>query len=142
MSQTVQRHQQASEAEWEVRIQLAACYRILHRFRMTDTINTHVAARLPGAEERFLLNPYGLLFNEVRASNLVTVDRDGHVAGLPTNINAAGFSIHSAVFRARRCRLLSPHPYARRRCGFDIEMRPSSNQSICLLFQRPDRLSC
>jgi len=80
---------------------------------MTDTINTHIAARLPGREDRFLLNPYGLLFDEIRASNLVTVDRDGRVVGPQSNVNAAGFSIHGAVFRARPDVVCSLHTHTR-----------------------------
>ena len=102
-----------TDSEWQVRVQLAACYRFLHRLRMTDTINTHIAARLPGREDRFLLNPYGLLFDEIRASNLVTVDRDGRVVGPQSNVNAAGFSIHGAVFRARPDVVCSLHTHTR-----------------------------
>jgi len=80
---------------------------------MTDTINTHIAARLPGREDRFLLNPYGLLFDEIRASNLVTVDRDGRVVGPQSNVNTAGFSIHGAVFRARPDVVCSLHTHTR-----------------------------
>jgi ribulose-5-phosphate 4-epimerase/fuculose-1-phosphate aldolase len=90
-----------SEAEWNARVELAACYRILHRFRMTDTINTHIAVRVQGVEDRFILNPYGLLFNEIRASNLVTVDLAGRAVGARSDVNAAGFSIHGAIFKAR-----------------------------------------
>jgi len=80
---------------------------------MTDTVNTHVAARLPGREDRFLLNPYGLLFDEIRASNLVTVDREGHGVGPSSDVNAAGFSIHGAVFRARPDVVCSLHTHTR-----------------------------
>ena len=106
-----------SDAEWEVRVQLAACYRILHRLRMTDTINTHIAARVPGREDRFLLNPYGLLFNEIQASNLVTVDYQGMEVESDSNVNSAGFSIHGAVFRARPDVLCSLHTHTRAGVG-------------------------
>jgi ribulose-5-phosphate 4-epimerase/fuculose-1-phosphate aldolase len=112
MTGSVQRHD-VPDAEWQVRVQLAACYRILHRLRMTDTVNTHIAARLPGREEHFLLNPYGMLFDEIRASNLVTVDREGHVVGPLSDVNAAGFSIHGAVFRARPDVVCSLHTHTR-----------------------------
>ena len=92
MTQSVQRHN-IPDSEWHVRVQLAACYRILHRLRMTDTVNTHIATRLPGREDRFLLNPYGLLFDEIRASNLVTVDREGQVVGPRSDVNAAGYEL-------------------------------------------------
>jgi len=112
MTQSFQRRD-IPDPEWQVRVQLAACYRILHRLRMTDTVNTHVAARLPGREDRFLLNPYGLLFDEIRASNLVTVDREGHGVGPSSDVNAAGFSIHGAVFRARPDVVCSLHTHTR-----------------------------
>jgi ribulose-5-phosphate 4-epimerase/fuculose-1-phosphate aldolase len=112
MTQSFQR-QDIPDPEWQVRVQLAACYRILHRLRMTDTVNTHVAARLPGRDDRFLLNPYGLLFDEIRASNLVMVDRERHVVGPSSDVNAAGFSIHGAVFRARPDVVCSLHTHTR-----------------------------
>ncbi len=86
----------------DIRTQLAACYRLLARFGMTDLIYTHVSARLPGAAGHFLLNPFGLLFNEITASSLVEVDPDGNVvAPRDGAINWAGFVIHSAVLGAR-----------------------------------------
>jgi len=89
-------------SEREIRVQLAACYRLLHRFGMTDLIYTHVSARLPGGEGHFLLNPYGLAFDEITASSLVRVDRDGNPAGESDwPVNRAGFVIHSAVLAAR-----------------------------------------
>ena len=86
-----------------VRIDLAACYRLVAHFRMTDLIYTHISARLPGREPRFLINPYGLLFEEISASCLVTVALDGSIVDDPTGlgINPAGFVIHSAIHRAR-----------------------------------------
>ncbi len=90
------------ESEREIRVQLAACYRLMHRFGMTDLIYTHVSARLPGGEGHFLLNPYGLAFDEITASNLVRVDRDGNPVGESDwPINYAGFVIHSAVLEGR-----------------------------------------
>ncbi len=89
-------------SEREIRVQLAACYRLMHRFGMTDLIYTHVSARLPGGEGHFLLNPYGLAFDEITASNLVRVDRDGNPVGESDwPVNRAGFVIHSAVLAAR-----------------------------------------
>ena len=71
------------DAEWETRVQLAACYRLMPKFGMTDLIFTHVSARLPGKDGNFLLNPYGLMFDEITASSLVEVDPDGNVVGDP-----------------------------------------------------------
>lgn len=89
--------------EAQIRIDLAACYRLIAHFRMTDLSYTHISARLPGDGERFLLNAFGLLFEEVTATNLVTVDTAGRVLRDPTGlgINPAGFVIHSAVHAAR-----------------------------------------
>lgn len=90
-------------AERETRIDLAACYRLFHHYRMTDLIYTHISARVPGTHDRFLINAYGLMFDEITASNLVTVDVDGNVIDDPTGlgINPGGFTIHSAVHMAR-----------------------------------------
>ncbi|HSE76977.1 MAG TPA: class II aldolase/adducin family protein [Alphaproteobacteria bacterium] len=92
-----------SAEEWNTRVNLAACYRLAGYYGMTDQIYTHISARVPGGAEHFLLNPYGLLFDEVTASTLVKVDLDGRVVddtGL--GINPAGFVIHSAIHAARR----------------------------------------
>jgi ribulose-5-phosphate 4-epimerase/fuculose-1-phosphate aldolase len=91
------------EGEWRVRVELAACYRLCAHFRMTDFIYTHISARVPGPDHHFLINPYGLLFDEITASSLVKVDIDGNLledrSGL--GINPAGFVIHSAIHKAR-----------------------------------------
>ena len=87
----------------QTRIDLAAAYRLIHRLGLDDSIYTHISVRLPGRHDRFLINPYGLRFEEVTASNLVTVDLDGKVVDDPMGlgINPAGFTIHSAVHAAR-----------------------------------------
>lgn len=92
-----------SAAEWEQRVHLAACYRLLAHYRMTDLIYTHVSARVPGTSGEFLINPYGLTFDEITASSLVKVDPDGRVILDATGIgcNPAGFVIHSCIHRAR-----------------------------------------
>lgn len=88
--------------ERRIRIDLAACYRLMHKFAMTDLIFTHVSARLPGTDGHFLLNPYGMLFNEITASSLVEVDAEGAVVGDgPWGVNYAGYVIHGAVLRGR-----------------------------------------
>lgn len=88
-------------AEQAVREDLAACYRLAHHYRMTDLIATHISARLPGAEERILINPFGSLFHEVTASNLVEVTVEGEVRTPGGVINPAGYLIHSTVHAAR-----------------------------------------
>ena len=89
-------------AEWQQRVDLAACYRLVARFGWDDLIFTHISARVPGPEHHFLINPYGLMFEEITASNLVKVDLEGRkVDDSPYDINPAGFTIHSAVHAAR-----------------------------------------
>ncbi len=89
-------------AERLLRIELAACYRLIARFRMTDLVFTHVSVRVPGPQHHFLINPYGLMFEEITASSLVKIDLDGRPVG-PTSyrVNPAGFVIHSAIHAAR-----------------------------------------
>jgi ribulose-5-phosphate 4-epimerase/fuculose-1-phosphate aldolase len=88
--------------EWDARVQLAACYRLVAHFGMDDTIFGHITARVPGAPDRFLINPYGLLFSEVTASSLVVIDHAGQaLETTAAPVNAAGFVIHSAIHRAR-----------------------------------------
>ena len=95
--------ERVSAAEWEVRVKLAAAYRLAALFRWTDHIYTHFSARVPGPEEHFLINSFGLLFDEITASNLVKVDVDGTIIDDPlgVGINQAGYVIHSAIHRAR-----------------------------------------
>jgi ribulose-5-phosphate 4-epimerase/fuculose-1-phosphate aldolase len=97
-----------SPEEWQIRCDLAALYRLVAHHRMTDWIYTHISARLPGPEHHFLINQYGVLFDEMTASDLVKIDLDGniieepHHAGMsPRQVNAAGFCIHSAIHMAR-----------------------------------------
>jgi len=88
--------------EWEVRVELAACYRLAVHFGMTDLLLTHITARVPGPEHHFLINPYGLFFHEVTASNLIKIDLDGNVLQeTPYEVNRAGYVIHGAVHAAR-----------------------------------------
>ena len=93
---------QVSPAEWQQRVDLAACYRLMAHFRMTDLIHTHVSAKVPGRDDEFLINPYGLMFDEITASSLVRIDGDGKVLQDATGIgvNPAGFVIHSCIHRA------------------------------------------
>jgi ribulose-5-phosphate 4-epimerase/fuculose-1-phosphate aldolase len=91
-----------TEAERSVRIDLAACYRLVALFGWDDVIYTHISARVPGAEHHFLINPYGMMFEEIRASDLVKIDLQGNqVDGPPAQVNAAGFVIHSAIHMKR-----------------------------------------
>ncbi|MEO1040400.1 MAG: class II aldolase/adducin family protein [Pseudomonadota bacterium] len=93
---------QVDEAEWKARCDLAALYRLCFTHGWDDLFFTHISMRVPGPEEHFLINPFGLLFEDVTASNLVKVDIEGNV--LPPSrygINPAGFTIHSAIHEAR-----------------------------------------
>jgi ribulose-5-phosphate 4-epimerase/fuculose-1-phosphate aldolase len=91
--------------EAQVRHDLAALYRLVAHFRMTDLIDTHISARIPGTPNHFLINRYGVLFDEMRPEDLVTVDATGSVVGdvdpATSRVNVAGFTIHSAVHMAR-----------------------------------------
>lgn len=90
-----------SAPEWQTRIDLAACYRLVADFRWGDLIYTHISARIPETDE-YLINPFGLTFEEVTASNLVKVDLDGNILdSSPYSINPAGFTIHSAIHAVR-----------------------------------------
>lgn len=94
--------QRVSAEEWQTRVDLAACYRLVARFGWSDLVFTHITARVPGTEDQFLINPYGLMFDEVTASSLVKVGLSGEkLDGSPFPVNPAGFVIHSAVHSAR-----------------------------------------
>ena len=93
---------QVDAVEWAARCELAALYRMLAHFRMTDLIYTHISLRIPGPEHHFLINSYGRMFSEMRASDLVRIDVDGRpVSGDTREVNEAGFVIHSAIHQAR-----------------------------------------
>ena len=94
--------QQVSAAEWQARQDLAAAYRLVAHYGWDDMVFTHLSARVPGPDEHFLLNPFGYMFSEVTASNLVKVDIEGNIVlDNGHGVNAAGFTIHSAVHMSR-----------------------------------------
>jgi ribulose-5-phosphate 4-epimerase/fuculose-1-phosphate aldolase len=91
-----------SAEEWQLRVDLAACYRLVALHGWSDLVFTHISARVPGPEHHFLINPYGLMFDEITASSLVKVDQDcNKVITSPYPVNPAGFVIHSAIHAAR-----------------------------------------
>jgi len=93
---------QVSAEEWQLRVDLAACYRLVAAYGWSDLIFTHISARLPGDEHHFLINPYGMLFDEVTASSLIKVDQQcNKLMDSPFPVNPAGFVIHSAVHAVR-----------------------------------------
>jgi ribulose-5-phosphate 4-epimerase/fuculose-1-phosphate aldolase len=126
-----------SAAEWEQRVNLAACYRLVALYHWDDLIFTHISARVPGPEHHFLLNPYGMMFEEVTASSLVKVDLDGKkVLEGPYDINPAGFTIHSAIHAAREDAKCVLHTHSLN--GVAVSTRregllPISQQSIFVL---------
>ncbi|MEX5689338.1 MULTISPECIES: class II aldolase/adducin family protein [Pseudomonas] len=104
--------------EERLRRELAACYRLIAHFRMSDLIFTHISVRLPGPEHHFLINPYGLMFDEITASSLVKIDLDGRaVEPSPYPVNPAGFVIHSAIHRAREDAQCVLHTHTRAGCA-------------------------
>ena len=91
-----------SDEEWRVRVDLAAAYRLVALFKWDDLVFTHISARVPGREDEFLINPYGLMFEEITASSLVRIDTTGRkLDDSPFPVNPAGFTIHSAIHAAR-----------------------------------------
>src|SRR6202047_2746160 len=93
---------QTAEAEWQTRLDLAACYRLVDLFGWSDLINTRITARVPGRHDHFLINPYGLLFEEVTASSLVKIDTEGNkVEPSECEVNSGGFALPSTVHMAR-----------------------------------------
>ena len=103
-----------SAEEWQARVNLAACYRLASYFKMTDLIYTHISARVPNTRDQFLINPYGLWFHEVTATNLVKIDVDGEkVEPSPYAVNPAGFIIHAAIHEAREDAHCVMHTHSR-----------------------------
>lgn len=128
---------QVSAEEWALRTDLAACYRLVARFGWSDLVFTHISARVPGEHDRFLINPYGQLFGEIRASGLVKVDAEGKVVdGSAWPVNPAGFTIHSAVHAARHDVQCVLHTHTVNGIAVSAQadgLRPVSQQSIFVL---------
>lgn len=101
-AECMQNELECEQSEWAIRVDLAAAYQLVSHYGWDDLIFTHISARVPGSDDHFLINPYGLMFNEITASSLVKVDLNGYpVAGDSKQINPAGFTIHGAIHRAR-----------------------------------------
>jgi len=128
---------QVSDAEWEQRLHLAACYRLVALYHWDDLIFTHISARVPGPEHHFLINPYGMLFEEITASSLVKVDLAGNkVMDSPFDINPAGFTIHSAIHAARENAKCVLHVHTLNGTAVSTQeegVLPISQQSIAVL---------
>jgi ribulose-5-phosphate 4-epimerase/fuculose-1-phosphate aldolase len=125
------------EAEQQLRIDLAACYRLVAHFGWDDLIFTHISARIPGPEHHFLINPYGMTFDEITASSLVKIDMDGKkVTESPYFVNPAGFVIHSAIHAARedvKCVLHTHSTYGIAVSANPNGVLPISQQSTLVL---------
>ncbi len=100
--------EQCTEAEWEARVDLAACYRLVAHYGMSDMIANHISLRVPGESGTFLINAYGLLYEEITASSLLKIDHHGNILSKPDfgphlsyGVNKAGFVIHSAIHEKR-----------------------------------------
>jgi ribulose-5-phosphate 4-epimerase/fuculose-1-phosphate aldolase len=95
--------EQVSPEEWETRVNLAACYRLMAEFGMVEMIANHISARVPGSHNEFLINPYGMLYEEMTASSMIRIDLEGKVLFNATEygVNEAGYVIHSAIHGAR-----------------------------------------
>lgn len=108
-------------AEWRVRVELAACYRLVARYGMADLIYNHITARVPGPEHHLLINPFGMLYEEITASSLIKIDLDGNVIeapkDIPYGVNRAGYVIHSAVHGARADVTCVIHTHSRAGCA-------------------------
>ncbi len=126
-----------SVEEWQARLDLAAAYRLVALFGWDDLIFTHISARVPGPEHHFLINPYGLMFDEITASSLVKVGLDGKkVMDSSYDINPAGFTIHSAVHAAREDALCVMHLHTRHGVAISAQKQgllPISQQSLFAL---------
>ena len=95
--------EQVSKEEWQARVDLAACYRLMYEFGMVEMVANHISVRVPGTHNEFLINPYGMLYEEMTASSMLKIDIDGNVLFNATEygVNQAGFVIHSAIHKAR-----------------------------------------
>jgi ribulose-5-phosphate 4-epimerase/fuculose-1-phosphate aldolase len=126
-----------SEQEWQVRVDLAAAYRLVANYGWDDLIFTHLSARVPGPEHHFLINAYGMMFDEITASSLVKVNLEGEIVEpSPYFINPAGFTIHSAVHAAREDALCVIHLHTKYGIAVSAQkegLLPISQQSLFAL---------
>ncbi len=123
--------------EWKLRVDLAAAYRLVALYGWSDLVFTHISARIPGPEHHFLINPYGLMFDEITASGLVKVDQAGHkLSESPFPVNPAGFTIHSCVHDARDDVGCVLHTHSRAGVGVSAQRKgllPISQQATVII---------
>ena len=128
------RKNQVSPEEWQARVDLAAAYRLVALFKWDDLVFTHLSARVPGSHDEFLINPYGLMFEEITASSLIKIDSQGNkLDNSPYEVNPAGFTIHSAVHSARHDALCVMHTHTLNGIAVSAQkggVLPISQQSI------------
>ena len=126
-----------SPEEWQARVDLAAAYRLVADYGWDDLVFTHISARVPGPEHHFLINPYGMMFEEITASSLVKVDLDGNIVmESDFSINPAGFTIHSAVHAAREDALCVMHLHTEYGIAISAQqdgLLPISQQALFVL---------
>ena len=131
------RRSQVNDAEWQTRVDLAAAYRLVALFRWDDLVFTHITARVPGSDNQFLINPYGLMFEEITASSLVKIDTAGNkIDDTPFPVNPAGFTIHSAIHGARHDAQCVLHTHTLNGVAVSAQKHgvlPLSQQSIFVL---------
>lgn len=134
---THNRREEVSEAEWRIRVDLAAAYRLVALCGWDDLVFTHISARVPGVEGQFLINPYGFMFEEITASSLVKVDDRGvKLEDTPFDVNPAGFVIHGAVHEARHDAGCVLHTHSLNGVAVSAQkggVRPLSQHSIFVL---------
>src|SRR6202167_5743999 len=137
LTKTTSVRDRVTAEEWEQRVALAAAYRLVAHFGWDDLIFTHLSARVPGPDHHFLINPYGMTFDEITASNLVKVDLNGKkVMDSPYEINPAGFTIHSAIHAAREDANCVLHVHSINGAAVSAQkggLLPISQQSIFVL---------
>lgn len=128
---------QVSDEEWQVRVDLAAAYRLVAMFGWDDLVFTHLTARVPGPEKHFLINPYGMMFDEITASSLVKIDAAGNkVMASDYPVNPAGFTIHSCIHGARDDAHCVMHTHSLNGVAVSAQKRgvlPLSQQSLFVL---------
>jgi len=128
---------QVSEQEWQLRVDLAAVYRLIALYGWDDLVFTHVSARIPGPEHHFLINPYGLMFEEITASSLVKIDMNCKpLLPTPYKVNPAGFVIHSAIHEVREDAGCVLHTHTRAGVAVSAQKRgllPISQQASIIM---------
>ena len=126
-----------SAEEWKLRVDLAAAYRLVAAYGWSDLIFTHISARIPGPEHHFLINPYGLMFDEITASSLIKIDQScNKLSASPYPVNPAGFTIHSCIHEVRDDAGCVLHTHSRAGVGVSAQkggLLPLSQQSTIIL---------